>query len=183
MFKSVKFIVVCACALLVGCQTVPDTPKEQTTLRQEADSTLAKALRQNPYVETYVTSSIAYAIFPTVGKGGLIVAGGYGKGILFEKGTMVGYCDATQLSVGAIIGGQSFSELVFIQTPDALEKFKSGDLALDAKVSAIAMDKTATKEARYQNGVAVIFVDPMGLMAEASAGGQKFRYVAADLAE
>ena len=183
MLNAVKLIVICACALLVGCQAMPDTPQEQTTLRQQADATLAKARRQNPNVETYVTSSIAYAVFPTVGKGGLIVAGGYGKGILYENGVMVGYCDATQLSVGALIGGQSCSELVFMQTADALEKFKSGDLALEAEVSAIAMDQKATREARYQNGVAVIFVDPMGLMAEASAGGQKFRYVAADLAE
>lgn len=181
MFSPVKLLVIAACALLVGCQTVPETPQEQTTLRQQADYTLARAIKQNADVDTYVTSSIAYAVFPTVGKGGLIFAAGYGKGILYENGAMTGYCDATQLSVGALIGGQSCSELVFIQTPEALERFKSGNLALDAEVSAIAMDQKAIREARYQDGVAVMFVDPMGLMAEASAGGQKFRYVTADL--
>jgi len=181
MFSPVKLLVIAACALAaIGCQTVPDTPQEQTTLRQQADYTLEKARKQNADVDAYVTSSIAYAVFPTVGKGGLVFAAGYGKGILYENGAMTGYCDATQLSVGALIGGQSCSELVFIQTPEALERFKSGNLALDAEVSAIAMDQKAIREARYQDGVAVIFVDPMGLMAEASAGGQKFRYVPSD---
>ena len=94
-------------------------------------------------------------MFPTVGKGGFVFAAGYGKGILYENGAMTGYCDATQLSVGAQIGGQSCSELVFLQTPEALQRFKSGDLALDAQVSAIAADQKATRAARYQEGVAV----------------------------
>ena len=136
-----------------------------------------------PEVDAYLASSIAYAVFPDVGKGGFIVAGGYGKGVLYEKGVMSGYCDATQLSIGAQIGGQSCTELIFFETPDAVERFKSGDLALDAQVSAIAMDQKATKYARYQDGVAVLFIDAKGLMAEASAGGQKFRFVPASQAQ
>ena len=49
-----RCLVICACALLVGCQTVPDTPQEQTTLRQQADYTLEKA-GKNPDVASFVT--------------------------------------------------------------------------------------------------------------------------------
>lgn len=174
---SFASLVVFALALVAGCATVPEEASERTLLRQQADFTLDKARQSNPVVQPYIDSAVAYAVFPEVGKGGFVFAGGYGKGILYEGGEMSGYCDATQLSVGAQIGGQSCTELIFFQTPEAVSKFKSGDLALDAQVSAIAMDQKATRYARYQDGVAVLFVDEKGLMAEASAGGQKFRYV------
>jgi lipid-binding SYLF domain-containing protein len=179
MFAPLKSAAVflCFCTLLAGCHTVPDTPQEQSVLKQQSDFTLEKARQRTPGVQQYLDTSIAYAVFPSVGKGGFVFAGGYGKGIVYENGAMTGYCDATQLTVGAQIGGESCSELVFFQTATALQRFKDGDLALDAQVSAIAMDQKAIRDARYQDGVAVLFVDPMGLMAEASAGGQKFRYV------
>lgn len=177
MLTPLKLVVAGLCALVVGCQTVPETSQEQTLLQDQAQQTLTRARQQNPQVDVYVTNSIAYAVFPTVGKGGFVIAGGYGKGVLYENGIMTGYCDATQLTVGAQIGGESCTELVFFQTGHALDRFKTGDLSLDAQVAAIALDQKATRHARYQDGVAVVFVDPMGLMAEASAGGQKFRYV------
>ena len=58
----------------------------------------------------------------------------------------------------------------------ALTDFKNGALSLAAQVSAVAASAGAAKDAKYQDGVAVFTHRKGGLMAEASVGGQKFRF-------
>jgi hypothetical protein len=57
-----------------------------------------------------------------------------------------------------------------------LTDFKKGTLALAAQVSAVAASAGASKDAKYQEGVAVFTHEKGGLMAEASVGGQKFSF-------
>jgi lipid-binding SYLF domain-containing protein len=169
-------VMVTGLVMTLGCSTAPQDPQERTSLKEQAQSVVQRTAERNPGVRYYLENSAGYAVFPTIGKGGFIFAGGYGKGVLFEHGKMAGYCDATQITVGAQIGGQSYSELVFFQTPVVLGDFKSGSYAFKAQVEAIAADADASQRAPYRDGVAVFIVDSAGLMAEAAAGGQKFRF-------
>lgn len=161
--------------MITGCKTAPKSTDEKADLRQQAQALLSTAQQQSPVVKDFVAKSEAYAVFPSIGEGGFLVAGGYGKGVFYEHGKIAGYCDASQLSIGATIGGQSFSELIFFENEFASTQFKSGSYSLDAKVSAVALDAAAGKAA-YTKGIAVVVLDRNGLMAQASVGGQKFRY-------
>ena len=78
-----------------------------------------------------------YVVFPEVGKGGLIVSGSYGRGVVYEGGKAVGYADVSKGSVGAIAGGQTFTEIIVFETNSALQDFKNGKFALaaDARTS------------------------------------------------
>src|SRR6187399_2705538 len=58
---------------------------------------------------TYFSHSYAYAVFPTVGKGGLGVGAAHGSGRVFEHGKYVGDAKVNQLSVGLQAGGQAYS--------------------------------------------------------------------------
>ncbi len=167
-------------AWMAGCSqsVVPETPQEKTSLVQEAEHTVKWASQVNSEVRYYMARSPAYAVFPQVGKGGLIVGAGYGKGALYEQGHFAGYCDVRQLSVGAQIGGQEYSQIVFFETPLALSRFKNGHAVYHAAVSAVAADASASGGSQYQDGIAVIVLDSQGLMAEAAMGRQEFRYVA-----
>lgn len=178
MLKAPSLVVALVGVVLVtmGCATVPQESQDRTLLKEQASQTVQRVADRNPAVKPYMASAVAYAVFPHIGKGGLIFAGGYGRGILYERGKMVGYCDATALSVGAQIGGQSYSELIFFETPAAVADFKSGDFTWSADVQAVAADQTASSRAQYHNGAAVFIVDEAGLMAEAAAGGQRFRF-------
>jgi len=49
---------------------------------------------------------------------------GYGKGWLFENGKEIGRAIITQLSAGAQIGGQTYSEIIFFRDMESVEKFK-----------------------------------------------------------
>ena len=82
----------------------------------------------------------------------------------------------TQATVGAQIGGESFSEVIFFETKAALDRFKENRFEMSAGLSAVAAGSGTSKDAKYADGVAVFTQAKKGLMAEASVGGQKFKF-------
>ena len=117
-----------------------------------------------------------YAVFPTVGKGGMGVGAARGKGYVYQRGRLIGRSTLTQVTIGLQLGGQAYSEVVFFKDPSALDNFKQGKLKLDAQASAIALTARASADLGYRKGVAIVTMAKGGLMYEASVGGQKFSY-------
>jgi lipid-binding SYLF domain-containing protein len=119
---------------------------------------------------------VGYAVFPSVGKGAAGVGGAYGKGVVYERGRVVGFCDMTQATVGAQLGAQKYSEIICFENEKTLAKFKDEKLAFDAQASAVAGKSGSAANASYSDGVMVYTLNESGLMAEAAIGGQKFSY-------
>src|SRR5262245_44918441 len=71
----------------------------------------------------YFDKAYGYALFPTIGKGGLVVGGAHGNGRVYEKGKYVGDTTLTQLSVGFQAGGEAFSEAIFFEDKPTFDKF------------------------------------------------------------
>ena len=169
-------VAVTVIAALAGCQTTPDTEAKKDTLNDNSQAVLTKFRNIDPSLARVLDHSVGYAVFPNAGKGGLIIGGAYGRGTVYEGGKMIGYADITQATIGAQIGGQSFSELVVFQTGDAMNRFKSNQLSFTADVSAVAIDSGVGDAAKFEHGVAVFIQPEKGLMAGAVVGGQKFTY-------
>lgn len=161
---------------MVGCSTAPKTEEKREALDSKAQSSLDAMRAEDPSFGRFLDDAYAYAVYPTVGKGGFIAAGAYGKGEVYEQGRMIGYSDLSQATVGATIGGQEFTEVVAFQNKAALDKFIHDEYAFSAGVSAVALKSGTAKNARFQDGVAVFQYIKGGLMAEASVGGQRFRF-------
>jgi lipid-binding SYLF domain-containing protein len=177
--RSVAWMCVLAVAgavLLAGCSTAPTTAAKQEQLTARTQAAIEAAKKTDPSLQGFFDSAVGYAAFPSVGKGGVGVGGAFGRGELFESGQPVGYCTLTQASIGLQLGGQTYTELIFFETRDALDRFKSGNFAFAAQVSAVALKSGASANAKYANGVAVFTMGEQGLMYEASVGGQKFSY-------
>ena len=176
----VKLVVIALGALglaaMAACSTAPKSVEDRAELRRDAAITLSLAQRSDPSLTPLVRQSLGYAVFPTIGKGAIALGGAYGKGVLYDAGKAVGYCDLTQASIGLQLGGQSYSEIIFFKTAYALSDFKRGDFTFDAQTSAVAIHSGTGANARYSRGVAVFTMDETGLMYEASIGGQKFSY-------
>ncbi len=164
--------------LFAGCQTAPKTEAEKDDLEMRAESTVVTFKTLDPPIESFFDSAKGYAVFPSIGKGGLGVGGAYGKGVLFEKGKVAGYCDLSQGSIGFQIGGQAYSEIIFFQTQHTLSTFKAGEFAFAAQASGVAVKAGASADASYTAGVAVFTRPQGGLMGEAAIGGQNFTYEA-----
>lgn len=98
--------------------------------------------------------------------------------MLYENGKATGHASLTQVSVGAQIGGQEFSEVIFFEDKTAVQNFKDKEWAMAAGVSAVAAASGTSARAKYVQGVLGFTMAKGGLMAEASVGGQKFKYEA-----
>jgi lipid-binding SYLF domain-containing protein len=159
-----------------GCSTAPKTSQERQALDDEARASLTRCEGEDPTLRDMLDRAYGYAVFPSIGKGGLGIGGAYGRGEVFERGRLIGYCDMTQATIGLQAGGQKYTEIISFQDKAALDTFKSGKFAFDAQATAVAVKSGAGANAPYRNGVAVLTCGEAGLMAEASVGGQKFSF-------
>src|ERR1700683_4509116 len=87
----------------------------------------------------FFANCYAYAVFPTIGAGGLIVGGARGKGQVYVHDRVVGDAVMTQLSIGLQAGGKAFSEIIFFQDKRYLDEFESGTFEFAAGASAVAI--------------------------------------------
>jgi lipid-binding SYLF domain-containing protein len=142
----------------------------------DARAVIAKFKEKNPGLGKFFDHAQGYAVFPTVGKGGIGIGGARGKGYVYQHRKLIGRSTLTQVTVGLQLGGQAYSEIVFLEDAKAMESFKHGRLKLDAQASAIAITARAAIDLGYRNGVAIVTMAKGGLMYEASVGGQKFSF-------
>src|SRR5688572_5858903 len=56
-------------------------------------------------VAPFFESAHGYAVFPTVGKGGLGVGGSHGKGQVYRGGKAIGFTSTSDVSIGLQAGG------------------------------------------------------------------------------
>jgi lipid-binding SYLF domain-containing protein len=159
--------------LVGGVSSAAAEPVADTS---DVAAVIAKFKQKDPGMEKVFAKAYGYAVFPTVGKGGIGIGGAHGKGYVYERGRLVGRSTLTQVTVGLQLGGQAYSEVVFFKTKDAFQNFKNGNLKLGAQASAIALDQRASADLAYRDGVAIVTMGKGGLMYEASVGGQKFSF-------
>jgi len=145
---------------------------------------------------SFFGNSYGYAVFPTIGKGGIGIGGAHGDGRVFANNSHVGNTSMTQVSVGLQLGGQAFSQIIFFEDKRAFDEFTSGNFEFGAQATAVAITAGASAAAtttgdsagtsggkhdattvgEYHKGMATFTVAKGGLMFEASIAGQKFGY-------
>ncbi|MAT93052.1 MAG: hypothetical protein CME59_10670 [Halioglobus sp.] len=157
-----------------------------------------KAFRNAGESGTFFDSAYGYAVFPTIGKGGIGIGGAHGSGRVYAQGKAVGTSKMTQVTVGFQLGGQAYSQIIFFETPQALANFTSGNFEFGAQATAVAITAGVSAEANtgggaaagisggqndastqsggYRKGMAIFTLAKGGLMYEASLGGQKYSY-------
>lgn len=165
--------------LLAGCETAPKSPQARTTLDSEVQNTVRVAKTTDPGLQSFFDKSAGYAVFPRIGSGAAVVGAAFGRGEVFQNGQFIGYATLNQASIGASLGGQEYSEIIFFETAEALNNFKGGNFALAAETTAVALTTGASAKASFSNGVAVFTMRPTGLMFSAAVAGQKFAFESA----
>jgi lipid-binding SYLF domain-containing protein len=166
-----------ATGFLVSCSTAPTTTTERDELARKAHAEHQEWNKLDPGLEALANKSYGFAFFPEITKGGLVVGGAYGRGVVYEQGQPIGYADVTQGSVGLQAGGQTYSELIVLENKAAMERFKQNKVDFGADASAVIAKTGAAANARFVDGVAVFVRPTAGAMAEAALGGQRVTYV------
>jgi hypothetical protein len=166
-----------------------------TAWADDFDDTIA-VFKKSTQSGAYFAKSYGYAVFPTIGKGGMVIGGAYGRGRVYEKGRYVGDTSMTQLTAGFQLGGEAYSQIIFFEDQRAFKEFTSGNFEFGAQAQAVAITAGASAAttttgtgasasvsqhdaknvARPYKGMTTFTVVKGGLMYEASIGGQKFNY-------
>lgn len=165
-------LLVFAASLFAGCASTPS----DNVLISDSRASLVRFVDRDPGLRDWVDHAHGYAVFPSVGKGGLWVGGSFGRGAVFERGDPIGRSRIIQATVGAQIGVQNYAMVVFFQDDAALRSFQRGNYEFSAQATAIAATSGMAASTSYDKGVAVFIMAKGGLMAEASVGGTKFDY-------
>jgi lipid-binding SYLF domain-containing protein len=153
--------------------------------------------KKSEVVQPFFKNAYGYAVFPTIGKGGIGIGASYGTGQVYQGGKVTGEVSVIKGSIGFQFGGQAFSQMIFFEDKRAYDEFTSGEFEFDATASAVAITAGAQAKAgtegasagasagpatgkqaktSYYKGMVVFTHAKGGLMYEASIGGQKFTF-------
>ena len=99
----------------VGWNPFKKKEKDPEFAKTETAETIKNFKKADPGMEAWFKKAYGYAVFSTVGKGGMGIGGAYGKGLVYEKGELVGNTSLKQVSIGFQLGGQSYSELILFK--------------------------------------------------------------------
>jgi len=184
MKRSITFLL-SAMLLLWGVDAWADPYGDTVTLFKNAGESA-----------TFFQNCYGYAVFPTIGKGGLIVGAAHGGGRVYVHDQYVGDTSMTQVSIGFQAGGQAYSQVIFFEDQRAFDEFTSGNFEFAADANAVAITaaagasagtagantsasggkKDAATSGHYYKGFVVFTIVKGGAMFQASVAGQRFKY-------
>jgi hypothetical protein len=145
-------------------------------LHEEVVATLTRLKNKHPELKPALEKSAGYAVFPSMGRASAVLGGAYGRGEVYEDGKPIGIASLGQLTLGVQVGGQTFSEVVFFKSQDALDRFKQGRIAFTANASAVIVRAAASGTTDYESDVTAKAFARGGMLLEVSLGGQRFKF-------
>ena len=134
-----KILKAMALVMLLGLSAAP-------ARADEYDDTI-KVFREAGESAKFFKNAYGYAVFPTIGKGGIGIGGAHGSGRVYQKGAYVGDASMTQLTIGLQLGGQAFSQIIFFEDKRSFDEFTSGNFEFSAQASAVAITAGASAQA------------------------------------
>ncbi|MDG2021496.1 MAG: hypothetical protein P8J59_06060 [Phycisphaerales bacterium] len=162
---------------LSGCGSVPTTQSEMNTKMETVTPPANKAvnamLAKDTSLQPLMDDAYGYIIFPSVASGALIVGGQGGDGVVFQNGQPWGLAKLASGSIGLQVGGETFAELVIMQTEEAFNAVTVDKFSFTAGINATAVKAGAALDAKFSNGIAAFVSTNGGLMASAAIGGQQ----------
>ena len=144
---------------------------------RNATQALSLLYETTPGAKALADKSKAILIFPSIVKGGFIVAGQFGDGALRKRGITVGYYRSLAASYGFQAGAQSFGYVLFFMDVASLAYLnKSDGWELGTGPSLVVLDKGFGKNlstTTMQKGVYAFIFNQKGLMGGIGIQGSK----------
>jgi lipid-binding SYLF domain-containing protein len=163
-------------AMIPLTSTADFIPAHDDPMQLSAAQAIVEMNSRDPGMSEWFSNAAGFAVFPSVGKGGIVIGGARGRGLVIANDRVVGSTTLSQFTIGLQLGGQVYSQFIFFRDEPALNEFKRGNFEFGAQASAVAVTLGASADANYNGGVAVFTMASGGLMFEASVGGQRFTF-------
>jgi lipid-binding SYLF domain-containing protein len=187
MFKFFRLVAMIPIVLaVVACSNMGNSSSSTSQpdssgrpeLEQKARDAYKTLIANTPKAAELRTNASAILVFPSIVKAGLIVGGEGGDGVLFDpNGKVLGYYNLTSVSYGLQAGAQSFSQVMFLMTPAALQYLNTSDgWAVGVGPSVVVMNEGTARSmttTTMQSDVYAFIFGQSGLMAGLGVQGQK----------
>ena len=178
-----RALIVWSCLLLLGgyggSARAEWVPAAGDSLQLKAYATARRFAEQHKELQRFFDEAYGYAIYPSVTRGGFMLGGGYGKGIVIEAGSFVGYSSQWRASVGFQLGIQNQAQIIFFRDAQTLHAFQHSRLEFNGQASFSVLTFGAAFDPGFNPRVAIFSLTRAGLMFELSAAAAKYRYRAA----
>jgi lipid-binding SYLF domain-containing protein len=146
-------------------------------INRNATQALYTLYNTTPGARALANKAKAILIFPSIVKGGFLVAGQFGDGALRQRGRTVGYYRSVAASYGFQAGVQSFGYVLFFMDEASLQYLKKSDgWELGSGPSLVVLDKGFGKNlstTTMQKGVYAVIFNQKGLMGGIGIQGSK----------
>jgi lipid-binding SYLF domain-containing protein len=168
--------------IMVGFNVViPPVALAASSRASEIDRSATQALnslyKNNPRAKVLGDKAVGVLIFPSIVKGGFIIAGQFGDGALRERGKTVAYYRSLAMSYGFQAGAQAFGYVLFFMDDASLQYLdKSDGWELGTGPSLVVLDAGFAKSlstTTLQKGVYAIIFNQQGLMGGVGIQGTK----------
>jgi lipid-binding SYLF domain-containing protein len=148
-----------------------------SAIDRDSKAALDKLYQHTPGAKALADKAVAVLVFPSIVKGGFIIAGQFGDGALRKKGKTTAYYRSLAASYGFQAGVQAFGYVLFFMD-DASVKYldNSEGFELGVGPSLVVLDSGFGKNVStttLQKGVYAFIFDQKGLMGGMGIQGSK----------
>jgi len=148
-----------------------------SAIDRDARASLAKLYRNNPGAKALADKAVAVLVFPSIVKGGFIIAGQFGDGALRKNDKTVAYYRSLAASYGFQAGVQAYGYILFFMDDASVQYLdKSEGWELGTGPSLVVLDVGFGKNlssTTLQKGVYAFIFDQKGLMGGIGIQGSK----------
>jgi len=149
----------------------------KATIDRDAKATLDRLYKENAGAKALGEKSVGVLVFPSIVKGGFIIAGQFGDGALRKNGKSVAYYRSLAASYGFQAGAQAFGYVLFFMDQDSLRYLdNSAGFELGTGPSLVVLDSGFGKNfstTTLQKGIYAFIFDQKGLMGGVGIQGTK----------
>ncbi len=144
---------------------------------RDAKAALDKLYKNTPGSKALADKAVGVLVFPSIVKGGFIIAGQYGDGALRKNNKTVAYYRSLAASFGYQAGAQAFGYVLFFMDDDSLRYLdNSAGFELGTGPSLVVLDAGFGKNlstTTLRKGIYAFIFDQKGLMGGAGIQGTK----------
>jgi lipid-binding SYLF domain-containing protein len=153
-------------------------------INRNATESLTTLYRNTPGSKALADKAVAVLVFPSIVKGGFIIAGQFGDGVLRKGGRPVAYYRSLAASYGFQAGVQAFGYVLFFMDDASLQYLSnSAGWELGTGPSLVVLDAGFGKNlstTTLQKGVYAFIFDQKGLMGGVGIQGSKITRINPD---
>jgi lipid-binding SYLF domain-containing protein len=157
--------------------SAPALGASASAIDRDSRSALDKLYNHTPGSKALADKAVAVLVFPSIVKGGFIIAGQFGDGALRKNGKSVAYYRSLAVSYGYQAGVQAYGYVLFFMDDASLQYLNNSDgFELGVGPSLVVLDAGFGKNVStttLQKGVYAFIFDQKGLMGGMGIQGTK----------